>query len=267
MIRQPAVAGQFYYESASRLRKQVEQYIVADLPKEKIIGAISPHAGLMYSGGVAGAVYSSIQFPETFILLGPNHTGIGANVSIMTSGQWVIPTATFSIDENLSRTIISNVRGISEDSSAHLFEHSLEVQLPFISYFSSEVKIVPIAIMSASLDECKLIGEGLAKAIKEVNHDVVLIASSDMSHYISDSSARRLDNMAIKEILNLDPEGLYNTVQKHRITMCGFIPATIMLYASKALGAKDARLVKYTTSAEVSGDYQHVVGYAGIIVK
>jgi len=267
MIRQPAAAGQFYYETPSRLKKQVEQYIISDSAKEKIIGAVSPHAGLMYSGNVAGAVYSSIQFPETFILIGPNHTGIGANVSIMASGQWNMPTGTFSLDEDLSRRIISNVQGISEDISSHLYEHSLELQLPFIAYFSNQVKIVPITVMSASLRDCELIGEGIAKAIKEVDYDVVLIASSDMSHYISDSSARRLDNLAIKEILNLNPEGLYKTVQKERISMCGFIPSTIMLYASNALGAKEARLIKYATSGDVSGDYEHVVGYAGIIVK
>jgi len=267
MIRQPAAAGQFYYETPSRLKKQVEQYIISDSAKEKIIGAVSPHAGLMYSGNVAGAVYSSIQFPETFILIGPNHTGIGANVSIMASGQWNMPTGTFSLDEDLSRRIISNVQGISEDISSHLYEHSLELQLPFIAYFSNQVKIVPITVMSASLRDCELIGEGIAKAIKEVDYDVVLIASSDMSHYISDSSARRLDNLAIKEILNLNPEGLYKTVQKERISMCGFIPSTIMLYASNALGAKEARLIKYATSGDVSGNYEHVVGYAGIIVK
>lgn len=267
MIRQPAVAGQFYHGTASKLKKQVEEYIIADSVKEKVIGAICPHAGLMYSGSVAGAVYSSIQFPQTFILIGPNHTGIGANVSIMASGQWDMPTGAFSIDEDLSRRIISKVPDISDDISSHLYEHSLEVQLPFIAYFSNEVNIVPITITGASVSECELIGEGIAKAIKEVNYDVVIVASSDMSHYVSDSTARRLDNLAIKEILDLNPDGLYKTVQMERISMCGFIPSTVMLYASIALGAKEARLIKYATSGDVSGDYGHVVGYAGITVK
>jgi AmmeMemoRadiSam system protein B len=267
MHRKPAVAGQFYYGTASRLKSQVQQYIVEGVAKEKVMGLISPHAGLMYSGHVAGAVYSSIQFPKTFILIGPNHTGLGANVSMMASGQWEIPTGTFSIDEDLSKRILQRVSYVSEDVQAHIFEHSLEVQLPFISYFSDSVKIVPITVMGASLQECEKIGEGIAGAIKEVGYDVVIAASSDMSHYEPDDVARRLDSLAINEVLNINPEGLYNIVHKERISMCGFLPATIMLYAANALGAKEARLVKYATSGDVSGDYEQVVGYAGIIIK
>ncbi|MBI3593192.1 MAG: AmmeMemoRadiSam system protein B [Nitrospirae bacterium] len=267
MRRAPAVAGQFYHGAASRLKTQVGQYVVEDAAKEKAIGIVSPHAGLMYSGHVAGAVYSSISFPQTFILIGPNHTGLGAEVSIMASGEWEIPTGTFQIDERLAGSIIKKVSLISEDTKAHMFEHSLEVQLPFLSYFSDTVKIVPITVMSASLEDCRAIGEGLAGVIKEAGYDVVIAASSDMSHYVPDEVARRLDNLAIKEILNLNPEGLYKTVVSEQISMCGFIPATIMLYAAKALGARAARLVKYATSGDVSGDYEHVVGYAGIVVK
>ncbi len=267
MKRSPAVAGQFYYGTASKLRSQVEQYILEGASKEKVIGIISPHAGLMYSGHVAGAVYSSIHFPKTFVLIGPNHTGLGSNVSIMTSGQWEIPTGTFDIDEELAGKIAKASPHISEDAKAHLFEHSLEVQLPFIAYFSEDVKIVPIIVMSASVQECREIGEGIADAVKEAGYDVVIAASSDMSHYVPDAVARKLDGLAIDEILRLNPEGLYKTVKKEDISMCGFMPATIMLYAAKALGAKEARLVKYATSGDVSGDYEHVVGYAGVVVR
>jgi AmmeMemoRadiSam system protein B len=216
---------------------------------------------------VAGAVYSSIQFPETFILLGPNHTGFGMMASIMSSGEWEIPTGIFKIDETLSTKIIQKAPLITEDVQAHIFEHSLEVQLPFIAYFSETVKIVPITVMQASLEECRKIGEGIADAVKEVDYDVVIAASSDMSHYEPDDVARKLDSLAINEALNLNPEGLYNIVHKERISMCGFLPVTIMLYAAKALGAKEARLVKYATSGDISGDYEQVVGYAGVIVK
>lgn len=267
MKRSPAVAGQFYYGSASRLKSQVQQYIIEGAEKEKVIGIISPHAGLMYSGHVAGAVYSSIQFPKTFILIGPNHTGLGANVSMMVSGEWEIPTGTFHIDEELSKKILLKSSYVSEDMQAHIFEHSLEVQLPFIAYFSTSVKIVPITVMSASLQDCRKIGETIADAVKEANYDVVIVASSDMSHYEPDDAARRLDSLAINEALNLNPEGLYNIVHKESISMCGFMPTTIMLYAAKALGAKEAKLVKYATSGDVSGDYESVVGYAGVIVK
>ena len=267
MRRSPAVAGQFYQGTASKLTQQVKQYINSNAVKEHAIGILSPHAGLIYSGSVAGEVYSAIEFPKTFVLIGPNHTGIGAKVSMMASGEWEIPTGIFSIDEKLSRRIAANTPIISEDAQAHTFEHSLEVQLPFIAYFSTEPKIVPITVMSASLEECRLLGEGIAKSIKEVNYSVVIVASSDMSHYVPEDVARQKDKKAIEMIKSINPEGLYTVVSRERISMCGYLPATVMLFAAKALGAIEARLVKYSTSGEVSGDYDQVVGYAGMIVK
>lgn len=268
MIRRlPAVSGQFYYGTESRLRSQVRQYIIEGVEKEDIIGAVSPHAGLMYSGHVAGALYSRIRFPETFILIGPNHTGLGERASVMTSGQWEIPTGTFLIDEEVSKRLLNKSPYLKEDVQAHIYEHSLEVQLPFISYFSTSVKIVPITVMTATLEDCKNIGIAIADTIRETKYKITIVASSDMSHYEPDNVARRLDNLAIKEILSLNPEGLYNIVRKERISMCGYLPVTIMLFASKSLGVKEARLIKYATSGDVSGDYESVVGYASIIVK
>jgi hypothetical protein len=267
MKREPSVAGRFYYGDPGRLTSQVEQYILRDAPKEKAIGIMSPHAGLMYSGGVAGAVYSSIDIPRTFILIGPNHTGMGRSVSLMGSGSWSIPTGEFLIDEELAGKILKNTPLVADDAQAHKLEHSLEVQLPFIAYFSKDVNIVPISVMSASLRDCEEIGRAVAEAVKETRYDVVVSASSDMSHYVSDETARRLDNSAISEMLRLDPAALYSVVLKDRISMCGVLPATIMLYASIALGAKEARLLKYATSGEVSGDFAQVVGYAGVVVR
>ena len=267
MRRTPAVAGQFYQGAASKLTQQVRQYINTGAVKEHAIGILSPHAGLIYSGSVAGEVYSAIEFPKTFVLIGPNHTGLGAKISMMASGEWEIPTGVFSIDGKLSRRIAANTPIISEDAQAHTFEHSLEVQLPFIAYFSTEPKIVPITVMSASLEECRLLGEGIAKSIKEVNYSVVIVASSDMSHYVPEDVARQKDKKAIEMIKSINPEGLYTVVSRERISMCGYLPATVMLFAAKALGAIEARLVKYSTSGEVSGDYDQVVGYAGMIVK
>ena len=267
MRRPPAVAGQFYQGTASKLTQQVKQYINSNAVKEHAIGILAPHAGLIYSGSVAGEVFSAIEFPKTFVLIGPNHTGLGAKVSMMASGEWEIPTGVFSIDEKLSRRIAANIPIISKDANAHTFEHSLEVQLPFIAYFSTEPKIVPIAVMSASLEECRLLGEGIAKSIKEVNYAAVIVASSDMSHYVPDDVARQKDKKAIEMIKSLNPEGLYTVVSRERISMCGYLPAAVMLFAAKALGAIEARLVKYSTSGEVSGDYDQVVGYAGMIVK
>jgi AmmeMemoRadiSam system protein B len=265
--RAPAVAGQFYYGTAPKLTQQVNEYINVSAKKERVIGAVCPHAGLMYSGSVAGAVYSSIDFPETFILVGPNHTGLGAPISLMASGEWEIPTATFQIDEKISHRIALNVPLVAKDAKAHLFEHSLEVQLPFIAYFSRQVKLVPITILSASVEECRVLGEGIARAVQHAGYPVVLIASSDMSHYVPDGVAKQKDKKAIDRILALDPQGLYDIVLKERISMCGYLPVTTLLFAAKALGAASARLVRYATSAEVSGDYDHVVGYAGIVLR
>lgn len=267
MKRPPAVAGQFYEGDRTKLSGQVNKYIVEVTPKEKAIGVMSPHAGLIYSGSVAGAVFSAIEFPETFILLGPNHTGLGTDVSIMSSGSWEVPTGDFKIDSGFAEKLLAKTSKVSENHQAHAYEHSLEVQLPFIAHFSSSVKIVPITVMRADLGDCQSLGLALAECIRETKHRVVLVASSDMSHYVPDETARRMDSLALKEMLDLNPEGLYNTVAENRISMCGILPATIMLYATLALGAKEAKLVKYSTSGEVNGDFAHVVGYAGVLVK
>jgi AmmeMemoRadiSam system protein B len=267
MRRKPAVAGQFYQGTSAKLSNQVQQYVTPNLPKEHAIGVISPHAGLIYSGAVAGEVYSRIALPETFILMGPNHTGLGANVALMPEGEWEIPTAVLRIDERLGRKILANASIAVDDAQAHVFEHSIEVQLPFIAYFSKDARILPIAIMSATVEECESLGKAIAKSIKETGSRVVIVASSDMSHYVSDDVARKKDRMAIDRVLSLDPAGLFKVVQKERISMCGYLPATVMLFASRFLGATRAELVKYATSGEVSGDYEQVVGYAGIIVS
>jgi AmmeMemoRadiSam system protein B len=267
MRRKAAVAGQFYHETSAKLSHQVQQYVSQNLPREHAIGILSPHAGLIYSGPVAGDVYSRISVPDTFVLIGPNHTGLGAKMALMSEGEWEIPTGVFRIDERLAQRLLSGVPLVSADTQAHMFEHSLEVQLPFIAHFSKESRIVPLTIMSATLDECRVLGEGIAKAVKAMDYTVVIVASSDMSHYVSDATARKKDRMAIDRVLSIDPEGLFNTVRKEQISMCGYLPATTMLFAAKALGAREAKLIRYATSAEVSGDYDYVVGYAGIIVS
>jgi MEMO1 family protein len=267
MKRRAAVAGQFYQGSASRLLQQVEEYTDIGVQKEEAVGIVVPHAGLMYSGGVAGAVYSAIRPPKTFIMLGPNHTGLGARVALMDEGEWEIPTGTVGIDRRLASKIALDNPTVSRDPQAHFFEHSLEVQLPFIVRLSPEIRIVPIALLSLTVSECLDLGERIAGAVKAVDYPVVILASSDMSHYQPDKVARVKDRLAIERILEMDPGGLYETVLKERISMCGYLPVTVMLHAAKLLGAGSARLVKYATSGEVSGDYDSVVGYAGIIVR
>jgi len=265
--RKPAVAGQFYPSSPSKLTEQVKSYIQENTAKEKVTGVVSPHAGLMYSGPVAGAVFSKIVFPHTFILIGPNHTGMGSPVSIMSSGEWQMPTGNISIDEELAKKILKLSAVIQEDTRAHEMEHSLEVQLPFILYYSSVVRIVPVLMMYDSLETCRAVGEAIAHAVSASEYPVTIVASSDMSHYVTDSAARAIDKKAIDKMLAVDPEGLYETVVKEKISMCGFMPVTTMLFAARKLGAQKGELVKYMTSAEVSGDYDYVVGYAGLIIK
>ncbi len=267
MIRQPAVAGQFYESSPAALSAQVEAFIETDVEREHATGIVSPHAGLIYSGRVAGAVYSRIKIPHTFILIGPNHTGFGTPLSIMSSGEWVMPTGELRIDTLVARKLKEHCSIIEEDNLAHQMEHSLEVQLPFILHFSSEVKIVPLTAMSLSLKTCRLVGEAMADVIECLDYPVTVIASSDMSHYETDAAARRKDERAINRILAMDPEGLYTTVIDEGISMCGVVPVTTMLYAANKLGAEESTLVRYMTSGEVSGDYDHVVGYAGVMVK
>ncbi|MDA8082792.1 MAG: AmmeMemoRadiSam system protein B [Nitrospiraceae bacterium] len=267
MRRNAAVAGQFYHGSRDRLKEQVEEYIDRDAPAEEVIGIVSPHAGLMYSGHVAGAVFSSVRMPHTFIMLGPNHTGLGSAISVMDSGQWAIPTGVFTINSRLASRIALNCDKVTRDPRAHMFEHSLEVQLPFIASYSTDTQIVPIALLSASLEDCLSLAGAIAQAIRTADYRVVILASSDMSHYLPDTQARAQDKKAIDRILAMDPEGLYGTVRRERISMCGYLPVTVMLAAAKLLGAGSARVIKYATSGEVSGDYDSVVGYAGIIVK
>jgi predicted class III extradiol MEMO1 family dioxygenase len=288
MLRHPAVAGQFYKGSPESLKKQVREFIIPGAAKVKALGIVSPHAGLIYSGAVAGAVYSRIELPDTFVLIGPNHTGLGAPVSLMARGQWETPLGLVETDESLASLILSKSPRVHEDSLAHLREHSLEVQLPFIQHFKHEFKIVPIQMLDTRLETCKEVGRAVAEAIlgrrqasggrgrgKEEQtqqptfhyNNVLIVASSDMSHYERASVAKEKDYKAIQQILDLDPEGLYRVVKEYGITMCGFGPAVSMLVACKLLGASKADLIKYTNSGDVSGDYERVVGYAGIVVS
>ncbi len=266
MVRNPAVAGQFYPASPAVLEKEVSSYI-KEAKKENALGIISPHAGYIYSGKVAGSVYSRINIPRDVIIIGPNHTGLGQSEAIMGSGTWHMPGGDVEINSELSGAMIEGSKYLKDDPLAHLREHSLEVQIPFIQHFRKDIRIAPIAMMSMDYNICLDIGHAIAMSIKGFKEPVLIVASSDMTHYESDSSAREKDKKAIDRIVAMDPEGLLKTVRENRITMCGVIPATIMLIACKELGAKEARLVDYATSGETSGDYDQVVGYAGMIIK
>jgi len=267
VIRNPVVAGQFYPASASELKSMLKGMVAEKAKKQEVIGLISPHAGYIYSGAVAGATISRIKFKDTFIIMGPNHSGRGKSFSIMTEGSWKTPLGEVEIDAELGKQILANSRYLEDDCSAHLYEHSIEVQLPFLQYFNTEFKLVPIILAYAGGAIYKEIGKALAKAIKESGRKAVIIASSDMTHYEPQASAQRKDTQAIEAALALDEDELLKRVEKLNITMCGFAPAVSLIVAAKELGAKGAELVKYQTSGDTTGDYSSVVGYAGIIIK
>jgi AmmeMemoRadiSam system protein B len=264
MRRKPYVAGQFYPSNPEHLKKQLASLCPEVEKKEDAIALISPHAGYIYSGNVAGSLYASVNLKDTFIILCPNHSGMGEKCAITSQGSWTIPLGEVSLNEELADMIKSNCDLVEEDQSAHTFEHSLEVQLPFIYHLKEGFDFVPIALKNLSIEECKLLGNSIAKSAREYGKDVMLVASTDMTHYESDEVAREKDRLAIDKILQLDPQGLYTTVRNHGISMCGYIPTTVAMHCALQLGAQFANLVKYATSGEVSGDYQQVVGYAGI---
>jgi AmmeMemoRadiSam system protein B len=267
VIREPIAAGQFYPGSSDGLRTMIESMVDDRAEKVEVIGLISPHAGYIYSGMVAGAVISKIKFTDTFVMLGPNHTGRGKSFSIMTKGTWITPLGETEIDSELGKRILASSSHLQEDHAAHQFEHSLEVQVPFLQYFKPDVRIVPIVLAHARGNVYKRIGKELAAAIKESKKQVIILASSDMTHYEPQESARKKDSKAIEAILNLDEDELLRRVADFDISMCGYAPVVSLISAAKELGAKKAELVKYQTSGDASGDYRSVVGYVGILLK
>lgn len=267
MVRRAVVAGQFYNGTEESLKEQVKKYIDEKAKKEGVVGILAPHAGFMFSGEVAGAVYSRIIFPETFVILGSNHTGAGDPCAIMTKGSWQTPLGEVEIDSDLACKILANSKSLKEDERAHSYEHSIEVQLPFLQYLGKEFKFVPICLSHLDLEICRDIGKAIAKPIKEGKEKVVIVASSDLTHYEPQEEANRKDKIALDVVIKLEPEELVSKVEELRISMCGVIPTTIMLMASKELGATKGELVKYMTSGDVIGDYRQVVGYGGALIK
>lgn len=265
MTREPAVAGQFYPSDKKRLEKDLVQLIKPSSRTINAIGAILPHAGYVYSGHVAGEVYGKLAPKEIYVVLSPNHTGHGSRFA-MSIETWKTPLGEVSIEQGLAKAMLDRTALLKEDSSAHMFEHSIEVQLPFIQTTSPAAKIVPMTILSGSVAELTEIAGAIADALAKKKDKAVIIASSDMTHYETRESASKKDKAAIGRILDLDPEGLLKIVRDMDISMCGYIPSVIMLMASKKLGATKAELVKYSDSGDVTGDTDQVVGYAGVIV-
>jgi hypothetical protein len=273
MIRPPAVAGQFYSASAAALEAEVAGYLDTSAAAVPMTAVICPHAGLMYSGHVAGAVLSRVTLPDTVILIGPNHTGIGPAVSVYPEGAWQIPGGAVPVNRDLARAILVRYPRAEADTSAHQWEHCLEVQLPFLWHQRRDVRIVPVVLGTRDPAVCRTLGHCLAALIKELrgtdqtsDRRPLLLASTDMNHYESDKVTRDKDRHAIAAIERLDPDGLDAAVTDHDISMCGVAPALAVLHAVRALGSTGATLVRYATSADRGGDRARVVGYAGFTV-
>ncbi len=264
MIRKCCVAGSFYPSDEKQLFDIIKKYILAGKNTNDIVqGIIAPHAGYIYSGKVAGLTYSEVHIPDTVIIIGPNHTGIGPQISIMNSGSWEIPGHSIEIDADLADNIIKYSSFAKSDNTSHLTEHSIEVQLPFILFKNPSVKLVPIILGSANIEMIENLADAIIESIKIKGSNVLIIASSDMSHYISQKEAEFYDMMALNKIKTLDYSGLLNIVEKENISMCGAAPVAVTLASSKKLGAEYAELIHYNTSGEVSGDNSQVVGYLG----
>lgn len=267
MVREPAVAGKFYPANPQVLRSDLESYLSPARERIPAIGCIAPHAGYIYSGKVAGAVFSAIEVPSHCIVLCPNHTGRGHPLAVMSQGTWRTPIGEVALDSELATELRNMFPALTEDSEAHRFEHAIEVELPFLQTVRTGVQIVPIAVGTTRWLLLEQLGQAIASAIQAFQFPVLMVASSDMNHYEDDDTTRMKDDKAIKKILSLDPHALYETVINESISMCGFGPAVAMLIAAKQLGATEARLVQYATSAETSGDKEMCVGYAGIVVS
>jgi len=280
IIRAPAVAGTFYEGTAATLSQQIEDCYTHPLGPGKvpqlsskeegnILGLVSPHAGYAYSGPVAAWGFHQVirgQIPEVVVILGPNHRGFGASIAISGKDGWKTPLGKIQVDEELAREIVKISPLVRFDDKAHQREHSLEVQLPFLQYsYGESFKIVPICMMEQDQSIASKLGEVLSQVLGGKNS--LIIASTDFTHYQPKDIAERQDKKALTAILSLSPGNLNHAVSRYRISMCGLGPVMAMLTAASLLGAKTARLLKYATSGDISGDYEAVVGYASVVVE
>jgi AmmeMemoRadiSam system protein B len=264
--RRPAVAGRFYPDDPAELEALVGKLCAGGAP-ERHLAVMAPHAGYVYSGGVAGRVFGATEVPARVVVLAPNHTGRGARGAVWSKGTFELPGGSVPVDEELCARLLAGAPGLLHaDREAHWFEHALEVELPFLRARRPDLKVTPVILGGLSGAECVAVGQALARAVAGLGEDVLVVASSDMSHYLRDDVTREIDQRALAPLLALDPERLYQTVRDEDISMCGVLPATAMLGYARARGAHSARLVAYATSGDAFGDRERVVGYAGVVV-
>lgn len=273
--RKPAVAGMFYAGTSGELKQQMEWCyehelgpgrvpLVNDNGPRQIVALVVPHAGYVYSGPVAAHAYKVLAddgVVDTAVILGPNHSGYGPPVSLWADEDWETPLGRVMVNRELAHDLLAGV--IETDKTAHIYEHSIEVQLPWLQYLYGEVKIVPIAMMVQDLETAREVG----KAISECGNNIIIIASTDFTHYESHPVATEKDHSMIGAIVNLDEEELYRRRESLNCTMCGYGPVASAIVAAKAMRAETASLLKYATSGDTTGDFSRVVGYGSIAVR
>lgn len=279
-VRRPAQAGSFYPGQKTSLISEIEKCFLhrlgpGKLPElqekgeRRVIAAISPHAGYMFSGPVAAHLYFALAqdgIPDTIVILGPNHYGVGTGLSAMDEGTWQTPLGEVEIDSDLAQEICRNSGMIDVDASAHVQEHSIEIQLPFLQYvYGNRFKFVPISMMMQDLESSRNVGKAIAKSVGDNN--TLILASSDMSHYEPQKTAERKDKLAINAVLKLDEEELQNTVESENISMCGYGPVSSAIVAGKLLHGVSAKVTSYQTSGDITGDYGQVVGYLSAVIS
>ena len=267
MNRNPTVAGYFYPATTAEINAMMARFIDKNAAREECVGLLAPHAGYQYSGAVTGAALSRVEFKDTFIIMGPTHSGLGKPFSVWAEGSWKTPLGEVAVDEELAGKMISVSKYLEEDYLAHREEHAVEVQLPFLQYVKPDVRIVPVILSGAPAEVYKEIGRDIAKAIKDLKREVVIMASGDMTHYESHDIAKTKDMQAVEAMLALDEDELTRRYRGLDISMCAYAPVMCLIAAAKELGSKSAELVKYQTSGDATGDKSAVVGYAGVIFK
>jgi len=267
MLRLPAVSGRFYPSNAAELTALVRQYTEAEknATRMPVKACLVPHAGYVYSGHVAGAVYARISIPKKIMILGVRHHPHGANAAILSAGTWRTPLGDAPIDEPLAAALRAACPLLREDSVAHSSEHSLEVQLPFLQVLRPEFTFVPVALGGVRIEDLVAVGEGIGRVLADSAEEILLVTTSDLNHYENDAATRVKDRKAIDRILALDARGLYDTCRNEAISMCGLGPTVVMLTALQSVGATQPELLRYATSGDVSGDLSAVVGYAGMV--
>ena len=269
MARSAAVAGRFYPNCGIELRAELDQLNGAfcDVKARAVVGLMSPHAALAYSGAVAAATYARAIVPDRVIVLSPNHTGLGASVAVARHGPFVTPMGNVPLDDEMSRRIADNCPEAVLDDLAHAEEHGVEVQLPFLLSRNPAIRLTAICLRTMSCSLAESIGSVVADVVRGCGEPVLIVASSDLNHHEPRRVAARKDRMVLERLTALDPRGLYAAAVEHHVSMCGLVPAVAMLSAARSLGGRSTEIAAYGCSGDVNGDDSNVVGYAGVLIS